>query len=72
MRVFLSLIYSLFFGIVFAYNCTFNIAFSSYRDADIYDIDDSDSEYNSDDRPDLMEPSSRSPSPYRGLVKLSS
>ena len=72
MRVFSSPIYSLFFSIVFAYNCTFNIAFSSYRDADIYDINDSDSEYDSDDGPDLMEPSSRSPSPYKGSVKPSS
>ena len=48
------------------------MAFSSYRDADIYDIDDSDSEYDSDDRPDLIELSSRSPSPYKGSVKLSS
>ena len=48
------------------------MAFSSYRDTDIYDIDDSDSEYDSDDGPDLMEPSSRSPSPYKGSVKPSS
>ena len=47
------------------------MAFASYRDRDVYEIDiDSDSEYDSDS-PDIIEPSSRPPSPYKGSVKAS-